>query len=91
MGAEPHEEVAENDRFAAERVDLSGEPRGSGRGLEEPLTVKRPVEKPKPAAGTVYSVQIAAYNVKSQAAAMVAKLKKRGYEARVDGTADLSA
>jgi cell division protein FtsN len=35
----------------------------------------------------VYSVQVAAYNVKSQADAMVAKLKKSGYEARVDGTA----
>lgn len=33
-----------------------------------------------------YSVQVAAYNVKSQADAMVAKLKKSGYEARVDGT-----
>lgn len=32
-----------------------------------------------------YSVQIAAYNVKSQADAMVAKLKKKGYEARVSG------
>jgi cell division protein FtsN len=31
-------------------------------------------------------VQIAAYNVKSQAQAMAAKLKKRGYEARVSGT-----
>jgi cell division protein FtsN len=34
-----------------------------------------------------YSVQIAAYNVKSQAQAMAAKLKKNGYEARVSGTA----
>ncbi|MEP6905683.1 MAG: SPOR domain-containing protein [Gemmatimonadales bacterium] len=33
-----------------------------------------------------YTVQVAAYNVKSQAAAMVAKLKKRGYEARVSGS-----
>jgi cell division protein FtsN len=33
-----------------------------------------------------YSVQIAAYNVKSQAEAMVAKLKRKGYEARVSGT-----
>jgi cell division protein FtsN len=33
-----------------------------------------------------YTVQVAAYNVKSQAAAMVAKLKRRGYEARVSGT-----
>lgn len=55
--------------------------------IEEPLTVKPPVEKAKPVSGTVYSVQVAAYNVKSQAAAMVAKLKQRGYEARVDGTA----
>jgi DedD protein len=54
---------------------------------EEPVTVKPPAEKTKPATGAVYSVQVAAYNVKSQAAAMVAKLKKRGYEARVDGTA----
>lgn len=32
-----------------------------------------------------WSVQVAAYNVKTQAAAMVTKLKQRGYEARVDG------
>jgi len=40
----------------------------------------------KPGGSSVFSVQIAAYNVKSQAVAMVAKLKKSGYEARVDGT-----
>jgi cell division protein FtsN len=33
-----------------------------------------------------YSVQVAAYNVKSQAQAMVDKLKKKGYDARVSGT-----
>jgi len=33
-----------------------------------------------------WSVQIAAYNVKSQAQAMMTKLKKNGYEARVSGT-----
>jgi cell division protein FtsN len=55
---------------------------------EETAVVNPPVEKEKLAvSGAVYSVQIAAYNVKSQATAMVAKLKKRGYEARVDGTA----
>ena len=32
-----------------------------------------------------YSVQVAAYNVKKQAEAMVTKLRKRGYEARVSG------
>jgi cell division septation protein DedD len=36
--------------------------------------------------GGSYSVQIAAYNVKSQAQAMVDKLKKKGYDARVSGT-----
>lgn len=37
------------------------------------------------AGGDSYSVQVAAYNVKSQAEAMVAKLRKKGYESRVDG------
>ncbi len=54
-----------------------------------PAKTTTPVEKPvSPATaseGGSYSVQVAAYNVKSQAAAMVAKLKQRGYEARVDG------
>ena len=34
-----------------------------------------------------WSVQVAAYNTRPQADAMVATLKKNGYEARVDGTA----
>ena len=51
-----------------------------------PTPVKS-VPKESSAAGTnVFSVQVAAYNVKSQAEAMVSKLKKSGYEARVDGT-----
>jgi cell division protein FtsN len=33
-----------------------------------------------------YSVQVAAYNVKKQAQAMVTRLRTRGYEARVSGT-----
>jgi cell division protein FtsN len=36
--------------------------------------------------GDSWSVQIAAYDKKSEADAMVAKLEKRGYEARVSGT-----
>jgi DedD protein len=35
----------------------------------------------------VWSVQVAAYNARSQADAMVARLKTNGYEARVDGSA----
>ena len=34
----------------------------------------------------MWSVQVAAYNVKSQADAAVVRLKKNGFEARVDGT-----
>lgn len=56
-----------------------------------PTMVEVPVERSATSesgdAKKVFSVQVAAYNVKSQAAAMVAKLKKSGYEARVDGTA----
>jgi cell division protein FtsN len=57
--------------------------------VEAPPVEKTPpvetVAPSRPAASGNWSVQIAAYNVKSQAVAMVAKLKQRGYEARVDG------
>ena len=43
-----------------------------------------PIE-PASTGGAQFTVQIAAYNVKSQAEAMVARLKKRGYQARVSG------
>lgn len=47
----------------------------------------QPARTPPSTSGEkVWSVQVAAYNVKSQADAMVLKLKKNGYEARVDGT-----
>ncbi len=36
--------------------------------------------------GGMYSVQVAAYKKKSQASSLAAKLSKRGYPARVDGT-----
>jgi len=58
--------------------------------MVKPSPQPPPVIKPadEPAAGQkVWSVQVAAYNVKSQADAMVTKLKKSGYEARVDGSA----
>lgn len=38
------------------------------------------------ASGAGYTVQVAAYNVRSQAEAMAAKLRDRGYESRVAGT-----
>lgn len=41
---------------------------------------------PATATGEGYSVQVAAYNVKSQAQAMVERLKKSGYDARLSGT-----
>lgn len=56
--------------------------------VKEKVTPPVTSEKTTAAANSerVFSVQVAAYNVKSQADAMVAKLKKSGYEARVDGT-----
>jgi len=58
--------------------------------ITRPPAEAAPVIKPAdeaPSGERVWSVQVAAYNVKSQADAMVARLKKGGYEARVDGTA----
>jgi cell division septation protein DedD len=40
-----------------------------------------------PAAGGAWSVQVAALGTRSEADALVSRLKARGYEARVDGTA----
>jgi len=54
------------------------------------MPARRPGGTVPPAAGgneSAFSVQVAAYNVKSQADAMAAKLKRGGYEARVDGRA----
>lgn len=51
------------------------------------VTSPKPTKTPPSTSGEkVWSVQVAAYNVKSQADAMAVKLKKSGYEARVDGT-----
>ena len=69
-------------------------PQNASPPAAEPIKVTPPVLKPapepaspRPVAGEkVWSVQVAAYNVKSQADAMVARLKRNGYEARVDGT-----
>lgn len=55
--------------------------------IDKAPVVKPPAEATKANGSAVWSVQVAAYNVKSQAVTMVAKLKKSGYEARVDGTA----
>lgn len=60
----------------------------AARRVDPTVSPSRPaVTSPPPAAtGAGFSVQVAAYNVKSQATAMVTKLKKSGYEARVSGT-----
>jgi cell division protein FtsN len=50
-------------------------------------TPAKPVTQDESSGSGEWSVQIAAYNVKSQAQAMTARLKKNGYEARVSGTA----
>ncbi len=56
-----------------------------------PTRVTPPAPVPTPASspetGRGWSVQVAAYNLRSQADAMVSRLKTNGYEARVDGEA----
>jgi cell division protein FtsN len=61
-------------------------PRDAGPTMVEAPRTVPPVPSTPASGSKAWSVQIAAYNVKSQADAMVAKLKKSGYEARVDGT-----
>src|SRR6266480_3899892 len=57
--------------------------------VKEKSPVKAPTSLVKPAASAStngYSVQVAAYTHKSEAENLVSTLKKRGYEARVDGS-----
>ncbi len=73
-------------------VPTKSSPRPPAKPLDaSPTMIEIPAE---PAASSrsgdtknVFSVQVAAYNLKSQADAQVAKLKKSGYAARVDGVA----
>ncbi len=62
-------------------------PMDTGPTMVETLRTIPPAASTAGGGAGAYSVQVAAYNVKSQADAMVAKLKKNGYEARVDGSA----
>lgn len=52
----------------------------------EPVAQPSRIPPAPVAAGGVYSVQVAAYNKKSQATALVTRLTKRGFAARVDGS-----
>lgn len=72
---------------------MDGKPTMVVGGVKAPTTTSssksvpaKPVPQEEASGSGEYSVQIAAYNVKSQAQAMAAKLKKNGYEARVSGT-----
>lgn len=68
----------------------SAEPVATKPRAAEPVVPSRkpPTAVASPADNdeTDFSVQVAAYNFKSQATAMATKLKKGGYEARVSGT-----
>jgi TolA-binding protein len=65
------------------RTGVKTQPKKAATGKSSVTTAKPAAKSPTETTG--YSVQVAAYNVKSQAAAMAAKLRTRGYEARVDG------
>ena len=81
---QPVTPAVDSTRVAPEKV-AAPSPRIT-RPPPEPAPVIKPAEE-APSGERVWSVQVAAYNVKSQADAAVVKLKKSGYEARVDGTA----
>jgi len=72
--------VAPASSSAAERAS-----RGAERVADAPAekSVEKSVGK---SSGIRYSVQVAAYDTKAQADAVVKKLAKRGFKARVDGT-----
>lgn len=59
-------------------------PLGAGSGAPDSAAAAPAATTPSPVA---FSVQLAAYDFRSQAAALVARLAKRGIKARVDGTA----
>ena len=71
------------------RPEPPTKPRDTGpTNVETPRTIRPPAPTTTASDGNkAWSVQVAAYNLKSQADAMVARLKKGGYEARVDGSA----
>lgn len=50
------------------------------------ITADATTGKATASTGTGYTIQIAAYNAKSQAQTMVTRLKQRGYDARVSGS-----
>ena len=59
--------------------------------VEKPSVVEKtsnvPAKTTKSGSSAAYTVQVAAYNKRSEADKLVTSLKNRGYEARVDGTA----
>jgi cell division septation protein DedD len=82
---------------AAPDVPRTQPPPTSNAPTPAPQTPTRPAtpppptqaspSSPPPAAGPAWSVQVAALSTRAEADALVARLRERGYEARVDGTA----
>ena len=62
----------------------TGAPVTSGTSAPDSAAAAPAATTPSPVA---FSVQLAAYDFRSQATALVARLAKRGIKARVDGTA----
>jgi cell division septation protein DedD len=79
-GAAPAGSAA-TERIAAERAAAERAARSTDRSAD--AGSEKTAEK---SSGTRYSVQVAAYDTKAQADAVVKKLAKRGFKARVDGT-----
>jgi len=91
VASKPSMQPPTTPRDASPSMIIPGPKDGAPAAKTTAPTSKTASPTPKIATGNAslreggYSVQVAAYNVKSQAQAMVDKLKKRGYEARVSG------
>lgn len=78
--------VADTPRIKAPTQGMDTKP--SVVDLEKSPAAAKPATKaPTTSRSSTYSVQVAAYNRRTQAGQLVATLKTRGYQARVDGDA----
>lgn len=79
--------IARGDSGRADTARAATPPQGL------PPATRPPADPPSPRAGErapaadAWSVQVAAFSTEAEARALVAKLRERGYDARVDGTA----
>lgn len=68
-------------------VPAAGETQPGVAEERAPPTAPPPAPPPRETASSFWSVQVAAFNTRPQASALAERLRTRGYQARVDGSA----